>query len=237
MSLELFEEYDPAEQVNKNCKFFEGENANAQMLLLGLPNIEFFKDAILMGDSEFFTNTCFNKGRFISRWGKIGEKLTLRLRESNSDWVFLNTAQPRIQNNKKNLQIIFMSGNLALCNASQPLSAHCTKGHMTLDNIQENQSSYDDASKMRTWIFYFPSNSHPIYNTDIVDNIPFEIAYPTKFVQLADKQKLKGYPADHSCRLSFVIDGNTPLPGKIKSPTLESSKEIKEDDFDIQLVG
>jgi hypothetical protein len=115
--------------------------------------------------------------------GKIGEQIALLLRQSDPAWIFHNDSQPRIENTVKKIQIIFMSGNIALGLADQVVSAHCEKGLMTLNNIKENQSAYDDETKLRTWILYFPSASHPAYKDIDIPNIPFEFAYPTSFVR------------------------------------------------------
>ena len=107
---------------------------------------------------------------------------------------------------------------------------------MTLKNIKENQSTYDDGSKLRTWILYFPSTSHPAYKATDIPAIPFEIAYPTSFVQTPNKTKIDILPSNHSCRIACEIDNTLPIKVDTK-PVLDPSSEIKPDDFDIQLVG
>ncbi|HAV5921269.1 hypothetical protein E5F90_18470 [Acinetobacter baumannii] len=215
--------------------FFIGENADLKAKELGLPDLELVKQAIMIGDADYRTNTVYNRARFIGRWGKIIEQIALLLKKSDSAWVFHNESQPRIENTVKNIQIIFMAGNLALGHADQVLSASCEKGSMTLKNIKANQSTYDDESKLRTWIVYFPSASHPAYKESDLPTIPFEIAYPTSFVQTPTKSKISILPSNHSCRIAFEIDNTFPIKTDSK-PVLEPSDEIKPDDFDIQLV-
>ena len=62
-----------------------------------------------------------------------------------------------------------MSGNIALGLADQVVSAHCEKGLMTLNNIKENQSAYDDETKLRTWILGGVSKSMLTLNEAIID--------------------------------------------------------------------
>ena len=82
---------------------------------------------------------------------------------------------------------------------------------MTLNNIKENQSAYDDETKLRTWILYFPSASHPAYKDIDIPNIPFEFAYPTSFVQDLKAKKISILPSDHTCRIAFEIDNTVPV--------------------------
>ncbi|TCM68447.1 hypothetical protein EC844_105151 [Acinetobacter calcoaceticus] len=217
------------------CDFYIGNEAIKIAEQLGLPNLELVREAIMVGDAEFRTNTIFNRARFIARWGKIGEQLALRLQRIDKNWVFHNQSQPRLENIDKKIQIIFMSGNIALGLADQIISAHCEKGLMTLKNIKENQSTYDDESKLRTWILYFPSATHPAYCGVDIPSIPFEFAYPTSFVQNIKNEKISILPSNHTCRIAFDIDNTRPTKTDIK-PVIETSDEISSDDFDIQLV-
>lgn len=235
MNLNLLDEESIYLSEPTQCDFFTGETAVKKVEELGLPNQEIVKQAIMIGDSDFRTNTQFNPARFIGRWGKIGEQLALLLRNSDSAWIYHNESQPRFENTAKKIQIIFMSGNIALGHADQILSSHCEKGLMTLKNIKENQSSYYDISKLRTWILYFPSASHPVYKGKDVPSIPFEFAYPTSFVQNPKVDKISILPSKHTCRIAFEIDNTLPIKTNPKS-ILEPSNEIKPDDFDIQLV-
>lgn len=236
MNLDMFNNESLKDSEPTHCDFFNGEDAIAKAKELGLPDPHIVIQAIMVGDSEFRTNTIYNRSRFIARWGKIGEQLALLLRKSDPAWVYHNESQPRLENIDKKIQIIFMSGNLALGHPELVLSALCEKGYMTLKNIKENQSSYDDASKLRTWILYFPSTSHPAYTATDIPTIPFEIAYPTSFVQTPDKTKIDILPSNHTCRIAFEIDNTHPVDNDHKKPILEPSNEIKPDDFDIQLV-
>lgn len=237
MNLNLLDEESIQPSEPTPCDFFIGEAASLKAKELGLPNLELVMQAIMTGDADFRTNTYFNRARYIARWGKIGEQLALLLRQSDiSAWVFHNDAQPRIENTEKNIQIIFMSGNIALGLADQVLSSNCDKGLMTLKNIKENQSTYDDELNLRTWILYFPSTSHPAYKGTDIPTIPFEFAYPTSFVQNTKSSKISILPSNHTCRIAFEID-NTILTKTDPKPVLEPSSEIKPDDFDIQLVG
>lgn len=237
MNLDMFDQESLKNSEPTPCDFFTGEDAALKAKeLFGLSSLEPFKQAIMIGDSDFRTNTIYNKARFIARWGKIGEQLAILLKKSDPAWAFHNKSQPRIENTAKNIQIIFMSGNIALGHPELVLSAHCEKGYMTLNNIKENQSTYNDESKLRTWILYFPSMSHPAYKTNDIPSIPFELAYPTSFVQTANKTKIEILPSNHSCRIAFEVDNTLPVGNDPKQPILEPSSEIKPDDFDIQLV-
>lgn len=235
MNFNLLDEESIQPSEPTPCDFFIGESAELKANELGLPGLELVRQAIMIGDTDYRTNTVYNKARFIGRWGKIGEQLALLLRNSNSAWVFHNESQPRIENTAKKIQIIFMAGNLALGHEDQVLSASCEKGYMTLKNIKENQAAYDDESKLRTWIVYFPSASHPAYKESDFPTIPFEIAYPTSFVQTQTKSKISILPSNHTCRIAFEIDNTLPIKTDPK-PVLKPSDEIKPDDFDIQLV-
>lgn len=235
MNLNLLDEESIQPSELTPCDFFKGDKAIKKAKQLGLPDLELVKDAIMIGDAEFKTNTYYNRARFIARWGKIGEQIALMLRQSDPAWVFHNDSQPRIENTAKKIQIIFMSGNIALGIADQIVSAHCEKGLMTLNNIKENQFAYDDESKLRTWILYFPSSSHPAYQNVDIPTIPFEFAYPTSFVKNLKAEKISILPSNHTCRIVFEIDNTLPVKNDPK-PLLEPSDEIKPDDFDIKLV-
>lgn len=236
MSLSLFNSESLKDAEPTKCDFFSGQEAIQIAKSLALPDQELITQAILLGDSEFNSNSRMNKARYIGRWGKIGEQLALLLTRKGSEWKFIDSAQPRVVNSEKNIQIIIMSGNNALGYKSEILSAYCAKGYMTLKNIKENQSTYDDNSKLRTWILYFPSRKHPCYTQTDVPNIPFEIAFPTSFTTTPKKSKIEVLPSNHSCRIAFEIDNTLPSKTDPK-PELEPSTEIKPDDFDIQLVG
>lgn len=218
-----------------NCNFFTEEAAKQEAERLGLPNQETIAQAIMLGDTDFSSNGKMNKARYISRWGKIGEQLAILLTKNNSTWQFIDSAQPCIRNQSQNIQIIIMSGNNAIGKKDEVIAPYCPKGIMTLKNIRENQSSYDDKSKLQTWILYFPSTKHPCYTSNALDFIPFELAFPTSFEQTPKKSKIEIYPRDHSCRIAFKIDNRLPI--QIDSKTeIKPSTEIKPDDFDIQLV-
>lgn len=219
-----------------NCRVFSGQDAKTQALSLGLPSLDIISQAIMIGDSTFNSeDSRFDRARFIARWGKIGAQVMLLLKKTSNEWEFKNESQPRIVNEKRNIQIIFMSGNQALGNPNEILSASCTKGFITIRNIDVNENSYDDDSKMRTWILYFPSRSHISYRTDL-PVIPYELAYPTSYTHSFSKSKLKILPKDHSCRILFEIDNNMPI-GTDPNPEINPSDEITEDDFDIQFTG
>jgi hypothetical protein len=217
------------------CDFFKGEDAINKAKKLGLPDFELVREAIMVSDADFRTKTRLNKARHISRWGTIAEQISLSCLKSGKHWQFIDGSQPCLLNEKDNIQIIFMSGNIALGLADQIISAHCNKGLVTLKNIKENQSSYDDETKLRTWILYFPSASHPAYKSIDIPTIPFEFAYPTSFVQHLKAKKISILPSNHTCRIVFEIDNTLPVKTDPK-PVLEPSDEIKPDDFDIQLV-
>lgn len=235
MNLNLLNEESMKESEPTPCDFFMGESAILKAKELGLPPLDLIKKAILISDSDFKSKTRLNRARHISRWGTVSEQVSLLCIKSGEKWIFHDEAQPRLENAEKNIQIIFMSGNIALGNPKEVLSAHCEKGYMTLKNIKENQSTYDDESKLRTWILYFPSTSHPAYKGIDIPTIPFELAYPTSFVQTPKKTKIDILPSKHTCRIAFEIDNTLPTKTDPK-PVLEPSNEIKPDDFDIQLV-
>ena len=235
MTLNLLDEESMHPSEPTPCDFFKGEDAIKKAKHLGLPDLELVRDAIMIGDADYRTNTQYNRARFIARWGKIGEQLALLLRQSDSAWVFHNDSQPKIENTAKKIQIICMSDNIALGLTDQIISSHCQKGLMTLKNIKENQFAYDDETKFRTWILYFPSASHPAYQGIDIPKIPFEFAYPTSFVLNSKVEKISILPSNHTCRIAFDIDNTLPVKTDPK-PVLEPSDEIKPDDFDIQLV-
>lgn len=60
---------------------------------LGLPDLELVRNAIMIGDADYRTNTHYNRARFIARWGKIGEQIALLLRQSDPAWIFHNDSQ------------------------------------------------------------------------------------------------------------------------------------------------
>lgn len=235
MNLDLLDQESIKDSEKTACDFFKNEDAINKAKELGLPDLNLVQQAIVVGDSDYKTNTNYNRARFIARWGKIGEQLALLLKKHDSNWVFHNQAQPRIENIAKKVQIIFMSGNDAIGIAEQVISASCKKGLMTEKNIKENQSHYSDESKLRTWILYFPSTSHIAYKSSDIPSIPFEISYPTSFVPNEKSKKPSIFPSDHTCRLAFEIDNTRPIKADIDT-VLEPSDEIKPDDFGIQLV-
>lgn len=235
MNLNLLDEESMQPSEPSPCDFFKGKDAINKAKQLGLPDLELVKEAIMIGDADFRTKTRLNKARHISRWGTIAEQISLSCLKSGNHWQYIDDSQPRLLNDKDNIQIIFMSGNIALGLADQVVSAHCNKGLMTLKNIKENQSTYDDETKLRTWILYFPSASHPAYKGIDIPTIPFEFAYPTCFVQNSKAKKTSILPSNHTCRISFDIDNTLPVKTDPK-PVLKPSDEIKPDDFNIQLV-
>ena len=218
-----------------NCDFFQGETAISKIQELGLPNLDLIAEAIMIADSQFNLESIFDRTRFLARWGKIGAQIMILLRKTTNEWHFENESQPRIVNLKRNLQIIFMSGNSAIGNPKAELTASCSKGFMTLKNIDLNQYAYNDDSTMRTWILYFPSRSHIAYKGDL-PTIPYEIAYPKSYTQSFSKSQIKVLPKNHSCRILGEIDNNFPIDPVTKTE-INPSDEIKPDDFDIQLVG
>lgn len=234
MTLNLLGDESLEQSEPVNCIFISGVDAVLAAQKLGLPDLEIIKKAIQIADSDFNLNTIYNKARFMARWGKIAEQITLLCKKSGTNWEFHNDSQPRLENLEKKVQIIFMSGNIAIGKQDEVISASYPKGYSTLKNIKANQSSYDDETKLRTWILYFPPTSHPAYSDSSIA-VPFEISYPTSFVQTPVKSKLSIFPKDHSCRIAFEMDN--PLPVKIEpKPVMKPSSEIKPDDFDIQLV-
>ena len=42
---------------------------------LGLPDLELVRNAIMIGDADYRTNTHYNRARFIARWEKLENRL------------------------------------------------------------------------------------------------------------------------------------------------------------------
>ncbi len=233
-NLELLQESE-----NVQCDIYDGEKALAKAIELGHPDASIIAQAIQVGDNEFNTTTIFHKGRYIGRWGRVVEQIYLQLNKQGNEWEWINDSQPCLLNKTRNIQIICMSGNPALGITDQIISAQCGKGYQTKVKILQNQPAYDDSTKMKTWILYFPSRSNAMYQDDIAI-LKFELTYPTSFVILPTKrnQKIEILPSNHTCRLIFEINGNdglTPTKYKLPSDGQETS-EIRPDDFNIQLA-
>lgn len=218
-----------------HCDFFQGDDATLKIEKIGLPKLDLIAEAIMIADSQFNLESIYDRTRYIARWGKIGAQIMILLKKTTNEWHFENESQPRIVNEKRNLQIIFMSGNHSVGNVKAVLSASCPKGFMTLKNIDINQYKYDETTKMRTWILYFPTRSHIAYKGDL-PKIPYELAYPTGYTQSYSKSKIKILPKNHSCRILGEIDNNLPT-GKNPKTEFKPSNEITADDFGIQLTG
>ena len=102
MSLSLFNSESLKDAEATKCDFFSGQEAIQIAKSLALPDQELITQAILLGDSEFNSNSRMNKARYIGRWGKIGEQLALLLTQKGSEWKFIDSAQPRVVNSEKN---------------------------------------------------------------------------------------------------------------------------------------
>lgn len=107
MNLNLLDEESIQPSEPTPCDFFKGENAIKKAKQLGLPDLELVRNAIMIGDADYRTNTHYNRARFIARWGKIGEQIALLLRQSDPAWIFHNDSQPRIENTVKKIRWCF----------------------------------------------------------------------------------------------------------------------------------
>lgn len=87
MNLNLLDEESIQPSEPTPCDFFKGENAIKKAKQLGLPDLELVRNAIMIGDADYRTNTHYNRARFIARWGKIGEQIALLLRQSDPAWI------------------------------------------------------------------------------------------------------------------------------------------------------
>ena len=105
MNLNLLDEESIQPSEPTPCDFFKGENAIKKAKQLGLPDLELVRNAIMIGDADYRTNTHYNRARFIARWGKIGEQIALLLRQSDPAWIFHNDSQPRIENTVKKISV------------------------------------------------------------------------------------------------------------------------------------
>ncbi len=183
-------------------------------------------DAILEADTKFSFKSNRNPAIGISRWGDINEYIAQQLEHLKGYEYRKNDGQPTLINKERNIQIIIMSGNKALGNIDLPISANCVKGKATQDKISLNSMK----DEVKTWILYYPSKGHEIYENDN-PNLVFELARPISFQKIGSK---KIFPTDHDCRLMFVLKGET------QSYISEFADEaLNEDSFDIEykLIG
>jgi hypothetical protein len=75
MNLNLLDEESIQPSEPTPCDFFKGENAIKKAKQLGLPDLELVRNAIMIGDADYRTNTHYNRARFIARWGKLENRL------------------------------------------------------------------------------------------------------------------------------------------------------------------
>ena len=88
-------------------------------------------------------------------------------------------------------------------------------------NIYRNSNS----EKLETWILYYPSRKHGLYDADD-PNLICELARPTSY-QVIKSGKI--FPTNHDCRLMFTSKG------EIQSYVSEFADEsVNEDSFEIE---
>lgn len=182
-------------------------------------DIQVIFDALIKADGNFNLKSNMNSAKGIARWGDInqfiGEQIILQGYSFN-----VIKGQPTLINKEKNIQIIIMAGDNNLGDIDVPITAKCVKGYATQEKIALNQIK----DNIQTWILYYPSKDHIIYEQDN-PNLIFEIAKPTSY-QIVDDGKV--FPIDHVTRLIFISKG------EIQSYSSEFADEaINEDSFDI----
>lgn len=181
-------------------------------------------DALLKADGNFNLKTKLNRGSGMARWGDIGEHIALQLVPKG---VLYNcdSGQPTLVITDSNIQIIIMSGNDAVGNIDSPISSNCAKGVETKNKIDSNIYRNSNSEKLETWILYYPSRKHGLYDADD-PNLICELARPTSY-QVIKSGKI--FPTNHDCRLMFTSKG------EIQSYVSEFADEsVNEDSFEIE---
>ena len=182
-------------------------------------------NAIEKADENFNMKTKVNCASGIARWGDIGEKIALQLISSEIEFS-RDLGQPTLTIISNNIQIIIMSGNDALGNMDLPISSNCSKGIETKHKIDVNKYRNMTGEKLETWILYYPSRKHDIYQEDNPSLI-YELARPMSYIGMEDG---KIFPTDHDCRLMFSSD----LENEVQSYMSEFADEsVNEDSFEI----
>lgn len=182
-------------------------------------------NAIEKADDNFNMKTKVNCASGIARWGDIGENISLQLISSEIEFS-RDLGQPTLTIISNNIQIIIMSGNDALGNMDLPISSNCSKGIETKHKIDVNKYRNMTGKKLETWILYYPSRKHDIYQEDNPSLI-YELARPMSYIEMEDG---KVFPTDHDCRLMFSSD----LENNVQSYMSEFADEsVNEDSFEI----
>lgn len=181
-------------------------------------------DAIQKADENFNVKTKLNRASGIARWGDVGESIALQLVDQNIEYD-CSSGQPTLTITDSNIQIIIMSGNDALGNIDLPISSNCPKGIATRNKIDVNKYRSSSATKLETWILYYPSRKHNLYQDDS-PNLICELARPTSYEVMEDG---KIFPTNHDCRLMFVPEGEIP-----SYVTEFADESVNEDSFEIE---
>ena len=178
-------------------------------------------NAIHKADDNFNLKTKSNFGSGMARWGDVGEYIALQLRSKGIVYS-RDKGQPTLFITDSNIQIIIMSGNAAVGNINLPISSNCVKG---IENkIDINKYRNINSSKLETWILYYPSRKHSLYEEDN-PNLICELARPTSY---EIKKSGKIFPTDHNCRLMFSAKD------EVLSYVSEFADEsVNEDSFEI----
>lgn len=182
-------------------------------------------NAIEKADQNFKMKTRVNCASGIARWGDIGENIALQLISSEIKFS-RDQGQPTLNIINNNIQIIIMSSNDALGNMELPISSNCSKGIATKHKIDINKYRSMTGKRLETWILYYPSRKHGIYQDDEAVLI-CELARPMSYIEMEDG---KIFPADHDCRLMFSSDSENEVQSYMSEFADES---VNEDSFEI----
>jgi len=182
-------------------------------------------DAIQKADQNFNMKTTVNCASGIARWGDIGENIALQL-ISNDIEFSRDQGQPTLTIVSNNIQIIIMSSNDALGNMDLPISSNCSKGIETKHKIDINKYRNMTGEKLETWVLYYPSRKHEIYQDD-APSLIYELARPMSYIEMDDG---KIFPTDHDCRLMFSSDSENEVQSYMSEFADDS---VNEDSFEI----
>lgn len=222
--VQQYEMFSDLDSQNKDGELITNEEAKVFLRERFGFTSEIIFDAIRKADENFNLKTKLNCASGIARWGDTGEYIAQQL---ISDQVKYSRdgGQPTLTITDSNIQIIIMSGNDALGNIDLPISSNCSKGTATRNKIDVNKYRSMNASKVETWILYYPSRKHSLYEDDN-PNLICELARPTSYEIMEDG---KIFPTNHDCRLIFVSEG------EIQSYVTEFADEsVNEDSFEIE---
>ncbi|MGP5435336.1 hypothetical protein [Psychrobacter alimentarius] len=182
-------------------------------------------NAIEKADQNFNMKTSVNCASGIARWGDIGENIALQL-ISNEIKFNRDQGQPTLTITDSNIQIIIMSSNNNLGNMDLPISSNCSKGIETKHKIDVNKYRNMTDKKLETWVLYYPSRKHEVYEEDSPSLI-YELARPMSYIVMDDG---KIFPTDHDCRLMFSSDSENEVQSYMSEFADES---VNEDSFEI----